>query len=287
MRFNLLIGLVVILLSCPSCEKWRVASEIPEINNIVVVNAALSPADSVVAVYVGRASDDFGAANSSDELVIKNAEVFIISDETRYQLVFSEKSKLYEIPAKNLSIKPDKTYRVEVVTNGVELSAECTVPKAILPPLLTVSLDKEFIIGKVSWQATASEQAYQLVGNVTFRNNRGFPQQVFGSWDYDNSKLLKAERANQKFNQINTAKTQGSLADTTQIAFEVSLTTYDENASRYLESARNANDSPEMNVEFFNRFITPSIRYSNVKNGIGIVLAYNRQTVIAKLNAKE
>jgi hypothetical protein len=286
MRFNLLIGLFIIPISTISCEKWRVASEIPEINNLIVVNAALSPTDSVVAVYVGRASDDFGAAKTSGELVINNAEVFIISDETRYQLVFSETNKLYEISAQRLSVKPDKKYRVEVISNGVELTAECTVPRAILPPLLTVSLDKEFIIGKVSWQATASEQAYQLVGNVTFRNNRGFPQQVFGSWDYDNSKLLEAERANQKFNQINTAKTQGPLADTTQIAFEVSLTTYDENASRYLESARNANDSPEMNIEFFNRFITPSIRYSNVKNGIGIVVAYNRQTVIAKLNAK-
>ncbi|MFB0908725.1 MAG: hypothetical protein QMB03_10705, partial [Spirosomataceae bacterium] len=64
------------------------------------------------------------------------------------------------------------------------------------------------------------------------------------------------------------------------------LTTYDINGSRYLESARNANDSPQINVEFFNRFISPSIRYSNVKNGLGVVLAYNRQTVIEKLNSR-
>lgn len=277
----------VILISTTSCEKWRVASEIPQVNNIVVVNAALSPADSVVSVYVGRASDDFGAANTASELAINNAEVFVISDGVRYRLSFSEKSNLYEIPSKNLQIKPDKTYQVEVVANDVKLSAECTVPKAVSPPLLTVLLDKEFITGKVSWQATAPQQAFQLVANAAFKNNRGFPQQVFGSWDYDNSKLLKATRANQSFSHVNTASTQIALADTTQITFEVSLTTYDENASRYLESSQNANDSPEANVEFFNRFISPAIRYSNVSNGLGIVMAYNRQTVVERLNAKE
>ncbi|MFT7273503.1 MAG: hypothetical protein ACI9V1_003042 [Spirosomataceae bacterium] len=222
----------------------------------------------------------------ASELAINNAEVFVISGESRKRLTYSESSSLYEISTREFPIIQGRKYQLEVTANGTALSAECIVPENIPTPKLKVLKDGEFIFGEVSWQSTAVGQTFQLVGNATFINNRGFPQQVFGSWDYDLSKLLEADKKNQSFTQINTARTQGVLSDTTQIIFEVNLTTYDINGSRYLESARNANDSPQINVEFFNRFISPSIRYSNVKNGLGVVLAYNRQTVIEKLNSR-
>jgi hypothetical protein len=286
MKINLIVGVVLLGVLFSSCEKWQVAEDIPDPEELVVVNAAFSPSDSVVAVYVGNASSDFQSAFLASELAINNAEVFVISGESRKRLTYSESSSLYEISTREFPIIQGRKYQLEVTANGTALSAECIVPENIPTPKLKVLKDGEFIFGEVSWQSIAVGQTFQLVGNATFINNRGFPQQVFGSWDYDLSKLLEADKKNQSFTQINTARTQGVLSDTTQIIFEVNLTTYDINGSRYLESARNANDSPQINVEFFNRFISPSIRYSNVKNGLGVVLAYNRQTVIEKLNSR-
>ena len=217
MKINLIVGVVLLGVLFSSCEKWQVAEDIPDPEELVVVNAAFSPSDSVVAVYVGNASSDFQSAFLASELAINNAEVFVISGESRKRLTYSESSSLYEISTREFPIIQGRKYQLEVTANGTALSAECIVPENIPTPKLKVLKDGEFVFGEVSWQSTAVSQTFQLVGNATFINNRGFPQQVFGSWDYDLSKLLEADKKNQSFTQINTARTQGVLSDTTQI----------------------------------------------------------------------
>lgn len=283
MRFVAFIGLLICG-TLLSCEKWKVSSDIPDIDKILVVNAALSPVDSVLVVYVGRASTNFSAAFLPRELAIGNAEVVIFSDNAQQQLTFAEATSLYEISANSFLIETGKRYRIEVKADGQKLSAECTIPKGINSPTLRIDRKDKFITGTVNWESSEAGQAYRLDANATYINQRGFPQQVFGSWDYDLSNLLKAEMINQRFEQVNTVTTQSVLPDTTRINFEVNITTFDINGTRYLESAKNANDTPQTTPEFFDRFISPSIRFSNVQNGLGIVLGYNKQTLTVELN---
>ncbi|MFT6205475.1 MAG: hypothetical protein ACJAZY_002323 [Spirosomataceae bacterium] len=72
MKINLIVGVVLLGVLFSSCEKWQVAEDIPDPEELVVVNAAFSPSDSVVAVYVGNASSDFQSAFLASELAINN-----------------------------------------------------------------------------------------------------------------------------------------------------------------------------------------------------------------------
>ncbi|MFN4146323.1 MAG: DUF4249 family protein [Runella sp.] len=263
---------------CCGCEQWRVVSAVPEANQVIVVNAALSPQNTTTSIYVGRGERDFGKLQSSSALAIAEAEVFLTTGQSKKKLNFDPQTKLYQVSQNEFAVEAGKKYILEITVGKQKVKAECKIPEAISTPAFEARQSGRFIRSSVSWQATQANQAFMLEG-YSFYRNEGVPVTTVANWDFDAADLLLSKEAGQLFSQSNEIRLNIERALPPTIDVVAEITQYDDNAVKYLSSVRNSLDSPQMSLGFFDRFSSPTIRYSNIQNGLGIMVGYNRYVV--------
>lgn len=273
------LGIFVILaVGCLACADWEVAKTAENATDLVVVNAALNPDEKTVSVYVGRGESNFGNIKSAQNLAVANAEVYIIEAQKRQRLSFSEKSKLYEISVNQFPILAGKRYFLEIVVGQKKVTAHCQVPEKISEPTLEASQKGRFIHSSITWQASQKNQFFSLSG-YSFYQSQGIPVTNFANWDFDPTDLVVSVEDKQTFTKTNEIRLNIERALPPFIDAVVEIEQYDDNAAKYLTSVRSSNDTPQSSVDFFDKFSSPAIRYSNVQNGVGIVVGYNRYVV--------
>jgi hypothetical protein len=270
---------VLVFLACTTaCQQWQVISDATEASDVVVVNAALSPSDEQVRVYVGRASTSFGRLQSAAELAISDAEVRIRTGQRAAQMRFSESIKQYVLDTTAWPLVSGETYTIEVKTLTKSIIASCTIPLPIRDFSLEASQQGRFIASSITWQASQPNQVFRLDG-YSFYQVEGMPVYTYPNWDFEIAQTFTSTESGQLFRQnneirLNLERTLPPFIDAIAILYQ-----YDENAARYISSIRNANDSPKLTSEFFDRFTSPTIRYSNVQNGLGLVYGFQQYTL--------
>ena len=270
--------LAAIFLGGMSCQKWEVAPLSENTDAPIVVNAALNPSDTIISVYVGRVSTSFGAIEKPQELAIADAEVFLRGPQTKQRLVFSQKTKLYEVNSQAFPLTAGASYTLEVAVGTKKVTASCQIPEKLAPPILEARQNGRFINSSVSWKASQPNQAFMLQA-YSYYVSQGIPVTSYANWDFDQSELIVSVKNEQKFTRNNEVRLNIERELPPLMDVFVEIYQYDENAKKYLTSVKSSRDTPALSVDFFDKFLSPTIRYSNVSNGLGIVIGYNRYIV--------
>ena len=100
---NLSIILVMILLS--SCEQWMVDKLPTSPNEIIVVNALLSPQDSLITVYVGKGSNLIDDNKFNKDLSRVDAKVELSDGGQTIILPYNSQTKVYQVTSSNFMIQ--------------------------------------------------------------------------------------------------------------------------------------------------------------------------------------
>lgn len=109
----------------------------PEGEKLVLINGFLSPEEKVIKVKVSKTISVFDEplqieqADFENTLLIKDAVVTIRNEnQEEIELIYSNDNKLYEISSDNFLIAPGKSYTLNVIAEGKEFKATCTIPTA-------------------------------------------------------------------------------------------------------------------------------------------------------------
>ncbi|PKV51795.1 uncharacterized protein DUF4249 [Aquimarina sp. MAR_2010_214] len=127
----LIIGFIVL-----GCEDLK--EEIknrPEGEKLVLINGFLSPEEEVIKVQVSKTISVFDEPLQIEQvdlvntLIIKDAVVTIKNEnQDEVELGYSSDNKLYQIASSEFLIEPGKSYTLNVLAEGKEFKATCTIP---------------------------------------------------------------------------------------------------------------------------------------------------------------
>lgn len=191
---RLLSGLTCLIFLFTSCEDEN-------LNNIAqnqfVVEAF---------IYAGEPVDDIRikstfSLTSEDDLSvpINDAQVTLIKNGMRYDLIASGTDGFYNYPGNDLSVVTNDRFQLEVNANGIQATAETIVPEptqglvlsqdSLLVPMLPFSAGMEAIVAAIrefltsssidaSWQNPDGDLYFMVVENVDTTFNPIFPAQV-------------------------------------------------------------------------------------------------------------
>ncbi len=112
------------------CETSVDASDLLDNPQLVVINGYLSPQDTELKVQISRSKSR--ASNTPEnvrDLVIKNATVVIRNEnDDEVSLIYNEDILSYVAPATELPILAGQKYFLNVIAEGKEYKASCTIP---------------------------------------------------------------------------------------------------------------------------------------------------------------
>lgn len=107
----------------------------PEGEKLVLINGFLSPEEEVIKVKVSKTISVFDEPLQIEQidfentLLIKDAVVTLKNkNQEEVELIYSSDNKLYEISSDKFLIAPGKSYTLNVVAEGKEFKAVCTIP---------------------------------------------------------------------------------------------------------------------------------------------------------------
>lgn len=303
--FSLFTSLIsmALLTACDSLVKEVDPSRTPSTESQFVVNAYISPQDTVLAVLVTRSRPVFGPSANIDPQTVSNVAVTLSDGSRSVPLPFSEKDGFHRADARLLPIGAGQTYTLTVTAPGGErLTARTTVPQPV--PLEEVKLDStentnrfgpggySFFLQAFWRDAPGVKNYYRLAGNLfyTQRYTTGQPpreQSVNNvtSFGFGNGGLVTDE--NRDGTRISSRRQQIYLPSMSvngqpptfpsPVSYIIYLLNVDENYYRYHESAErqdNVNDNP---------FAEPVLVQGNIEGGLGCFGSYNRTNFSGRL----
>jgi hypothetical protein len=275
------------------CEKEVKNIKIPQASPKLVINAFISPQDTLIRVSVTKSAPVLGKTQLTFE-DIKDATV-ILSDgfssiTLEYNPPQSIREQLYRAEAKDFPIIAGKTYFLKVTNpEGLQAEASCTVPFTQNTTLEVDvdSMDSEYGVGKtytmeMKWQDTPGEVNYYRYSAEVKSVYKPSPNQANINYYpvyFDQSlQYLSDNRLDGTiFTTSPTSFTGGYFGNINYDSLELRcyLLNTDEHYYRYHQSIRNSNvDNP---------FAEPGPIYSNVRGGLGVFAAYNQSVVTLQL----
>ncbi len=281
---NIQLFLMLILLS--SCEQWEIDKLPSSPSEIVVVNALLSPQDSLITVYIGQGSDLLNDAKFNKDLSRSDAKVELSGGSKTIILPFNAKTKLYQIASSKLIIQQQKSYELKVIVDDKVYMSSCTIPRNIETPTIKALFVDRKIKANLNWvESELSNKHYYLEGYGEFVSN-GIPTRNSINWGVSVNNLIESSVTNLSgydktgFVQFST---QANRPLPELVTINVDLYSLDGNMVKYLASIKDAKDTPQQSLDFIERLQTSTIRYSNIKNGYGIMMAYNSVKISIKV----
>ena len=169
-----------------------------------------------------------------------------------------------------------------MVVGDKKAIAECTIPKKVEQPTLNCIEKEGIVTATVSWKSSEAFQSYKLKANSLFFSGIT-PVAAFGTWDFEQIDLINASSVGQTFKQttIITPTSERNYAGFIEIVCEISA--YDKNAINFYNTTKSNSDVPKSSTDFFEKFTSPAIRYTNIKGGLGIMAAVNNTIIVKKV----
>lgn len=277
-------GIVLLFMAC---EKEVTNIKLPQDTSKLVVNAFISPQDTVLRANVSKTLPAIGKVKlSSNNLT--DAIVTISNEEKSVTLMYHEADRYYSANSKDFPILPGKTYFLKVSHPSFpQVGATCTVP-VTQNNTLEVAIDsansrydgyKEYFM-LMKWQDTPSEMNYYRVFAETLAYQDS-AYQYYQPLYFDANDLysdIRLDGANFSSPKAPIWMNLISPGVQTKNTLFAHLLNTDEPYFRYHQSLRNYSNTDG------NPFAEPVLIYSNVTGGLGVFAAYNRTTVQIKLN---
>lgn len=163
-----------------SCEKTVDADKLLDTEEKVSITSYISPSDTLLRVKVSKALPAIGTVlSNSDEdanlelFLIKDALVSISDEEgNTVDFIYFEEEANYISEAANLAIEEGNRYFLNVVADGKEFNATCTIPKSA-PEILEVVrvIDNDFggVIAEIdiTFEDIIGERNFYVLGGFT------------------------------------------------------------------------------------------------------------------------
>lgn len=262
-----------------SCQKWEVGKQSQQ--NLLVLNAQITPDDSLITVYLGKVTDFDKSKLKPEDLALENAEVFIVNlDNVKSvgnQLNFNSNIKKYQIKSEKVGLVAGGRYMIKANHNNQEVIAEFGIPDKVEEFKIIAQKEEKIVKGSLSWISPKPNMVFNPTVFAVSKNGN-LVSQSFGTWDVDASSILKSVEKSESFKLNFTISNVGINPE-----LKLEILTLDKTGLNYLESIRNSNDTPQLSQDFLDRFNSPSIRYSNVQNGLGVVMGYKKYNLDHKL----
>lgn len=262
-----------------SCQKWEVSKQSQK--DLLVLNAQITPDDSLITVYLGKVGDFENSKLKPEDLALENAKILILNldsiNSIENQLNFNSSIKKYQIKSEKVGLVAGGRYMIKANHNNQEVIAEFGIPDKVEEFKIIAQKEEKIVTGSLSWISPKPNMVFNpTVFSVS--KNGNLVTQSFGTWDFEPSSILKSVEKSESFKLNFTISNIGINPE-----LKLEILTLDKTGLNYLESIRNSNDTPQLSQEFLDRFISPSIRYSNVQNGLGVVLGYKKYNLDHKL----
>jgi hypothetical protein len=271
--------LSILSVSLVACET-DADIEIPAQDPKLVVSAFLNPGAEFQYLKVYMSDPIFDGSTIDNTVMINNATVTISDGVQTVSFGYDFNVDSYVLPRTTLNIEYDKEYTVKVSYDGK--TANSTIKTVSNTPLLLNEVRIDSLIeedpfsgsittyyGYVKWQDPPNEknyyclELYGLVKNINGDTSRislsDFYSNIYLTDDGKNGSLMNASIEAFLFAQ------EGNESD--YIGYELMLTKTDEHYYKYFKSLQNyGGDDP---------FSEPSLIYTNVNNGLGLVGSYS------------
>jgi len=279
--------LVVLLFTLPlffSCEKEVTNIELPEAEPKLVVGCFLSPDNSYTSVTVSTSVPIFGQNNngSSSSSYIENATVVLSDGINSCQLVYDNFFMRYEVNSSIFPIISGKTYTLSVTASGYKnVFASCTVPQSkVATASATINQNNSSGYSstsmKIKWTDIVGENNYyrtsiKYIGvdlnNITdtiYQQYISYNNPVFTDKNNDGGELYSSfEYLSNIGDNVYFSSSTGNY---TLKGYEIEIANIESNYYLYQKTLNSyAGDNP---------FAEPSLIYSNIQNGLGVMGAY-------------
>jgi len=247
-------------------------------SNLVAVSAALSPQDSLLAVYLYR-GQPLGKVVSAEQTVERGAMVEL-SDGTRaVRLTYQPARLRYERPAAELPILAGNAYFLTVKTaDGIALKSQCRVPPAVTDLRIAGTQQPNDFEFEVTWTAPPGQPFAWVEGLTTSSGPTSYGDVRFdgtGGPDFVGALLTDEQRSGK-----NTLT--GRVLGTTRrkpLSLNIEVLNLDPALHRFLVDTRDLNTFNANTDGFIPTFREPRPVASNVEGGVGIFSAYNQSEV--------
>lgn len=264
-----------------SCEKTVDANKLLDTEEKVTITSYISPIDTLLRVKVSKALPAIGTVLSNNDedanrelFLIKDA-VVRISDEEGNTANFSylEEEATYISDAANLAIMEGKQYFLNVVANGKEFNATCTIPKSA-PEILEIVriLDNDFgsVIAEIdiTFKDITGQRNFYVLGGST---EEIYDEETFVNPLFFDSDGLLTDAVEDGITLGETAKVYlGEQGDTQPKEVILQVAHVDEIVFQNMQ-ASNLNSYNDGNP-----FVEYSISPNNIEgeNGVGLFAGY-------------
>lgn len=196
----------IISLVLISCQQVVDADKLLDVEERVSIIAFLSPSDLVLRIHVSKALPAIGTPIQwsregifPEEFLITNALVSIANDSGDIaQLNYDAETNTYLTDAANLPIEINRNYFLNVVVDGKEYNATCTIPEKIEEINETISFNSDEFGNEIaninlSFNDFIREKNYYVLGgrynaSIQFEGEESFS--TSGSIFFDRDEFL-------------------------------------------------------------------------------------------------
>lgn len=281
-----------------SCEK-EANVKVPKVDSKIVVQSYISPQDTLIVVHVENSSPIFNRRNFEGMFNPEDAVVNLSDGTNSINLDFLEDPSgfggWFAADPKRFPIIAGTTYYLTVTTaDGKKAESSCTVPGAA-PTINNFKLDST-VVNRTNFDGYVENYtSYQI--SLSFNDIQG-QQNFYKFAGYKISNYYFGNEVDEVYTQIdplyfpNDVLFNDHLIDGDQISIskmeifsehhgwdnligpvtgEISLLSTDKHYYEYHRTIQETDDD--------NPFAEPILTYSNVKGGLGVFCAYNRNSV--------
>lgn len=268
---------LIALFTFAACESLVTDVELPDADARIVINTFLSPDQDSIHILVTE-SQGFNSTNSPgwEPPALADADVFITHGSQTHQLDYVSSLKEFSLSTAIQELKEGETYKISVLSaDGREAEGECTIPK-----------NKGYNLKLEQVQTVAGEWGDQKVFSVSFKDPSGkgdyyriLCRTIWESTFQPGDTLVTFPWLDGRSEYIDDANLDGSKITVSfeeydnpgykLKRFDVYLYLTDRNYYLFHRSIESNQISSE------NPFVEPSLVFSNVDGGLGVVAGYN------------
>lgn len=282
MKRNTFIPILIIgLLFASGCTSLVTNVDLPEMERKLVVHSFISPQDDMITVRLSESLPLFDTmANDWEIHYYDKADVFISQGSVTKQMMYDMSAKAFKLDVLEMPILAGNTYKVKVIANdGREVEAEATVPamtqhNLVLEDTTTVVVDEygyADMIYKFRFKDPAGvKNYYRIIGVVTWESNN-FPGDTLQDFIYNDAQSDLIDDANFDGGSYVMTYRSSDYMDYTMKSVRMYFYVVDES---YYKFHRGLDTYVSENP-----FMEPTLVYTNVKDGRGVVAAYNLEVV--------
>lgn len=292
-----------------SCETMVDSLPLPSEEPQLVIQAYISPQDTLIRVYVTE-SIPINEEFSGRDFVIRDARVVMSGGGSEAELSYDSLYFAYTVSGSDMKIVPGATYRLMVEDETRQAYASTTVPAFDAPPFISYRIDTSYsdfnggfsredtsLVVQFQWSdppesgnfyrvtgtARINSSFFEITEEGTIEERRGNFQLPI-SWDdsYGHSEFRSDVNRNGmamdsppgriRINRPYTYYDEGIIyARHPILVTDISLGVLhtDEHYYRYHQSIRLNNDVSD------NPFAEPALLYTNVNGGLGVFASFN------------